>query len=458
MQSLISGEDRKKKVYIENLGCAKNQVDAETMLGYLESDGWSRVDDAANAELVVVNTCSFIEAARKESIDAFFSLKARCPDAKVVMTGCLAQRYADSLAADLPEADGIFGNRDLTQVLPFVRSVLDGARPVRIPDHASQGHEFVERMDRLGYPGSSYVKISEGCNHTCAFCAIPGIRGPLVSRSMEDVLAETRSLISDGVREINLIAQDLASFGVDNGGKSRFCDLVESIAAVPGNFFVRLLYIYPDAYPRRLTDIIAASEGKILPYFDLPFQHAAVPVLRAMGRAGTPESYLALIDSIRSRIPQAVFRSTFMLGFPGENRAEFDVLLDFLKDARLDWVGSFIYSREEGTSAWDMRGETAHRKAVKQAALWQQELIALQEEITFTRLERFVGTVHDVLLEEKVEGEDLYIGRMYAQAPDVDGLTVVMGRDMVPGTMVKCGITRRNGLDLEAVPVSGRAQ
>lgn len=456
MQSHVSGETRKKKVYIENLGCAKNQVDAETMLGYLEGDGWVRVEEAGNAELVVVNTCSFIESARKESLDAFFSLKTSCPDAKVVMTGCLAQRYADALASDLPEADGIFGNRDLSQVLPFVQSVLDGARPVRVPDHAPQGHEFVERTDRLGYPGSSYLKISEGCNHRCSFCAIPNIRGRLVSRTRKDVLAEAGSLIANGVKEINLIAQDLASFGMDRVGKPEFCGLVEDLSALPGHFSVRLLYIYPDSYPESLTDIIAESEGKILPYFDLPLQHAAVPVLRGMGRVGTPASYLRLIDSIRNRIPQAVFRSTFMLGFPGEGRAEFETLLGFLKDARLDWAGSFVYSREEGTSAWNMRDESAHRKVIRQAQKWQQELSALQEEITTKRLERFVGTVHDVLIEEKVKGEDLYFGRMYAQAPDVDGLTVVMARDLVPGTVVKCGITRSNGLDLEAVPVSGR--
>lgn len=457
MLPVDSGMDRKKKVYIENLGCSKNQVDAETMLGYLEGDGWDRVEDATQADLVVVNTCSFIESARQESIDAFFNLRTRCPQAKVVVTGCLAQRYADSLAADLPEADGIFGNRDLTQVLPFVRSVLDGLRPIRVPDHAPQGHEFVERMDRLGFPGSSYLKISEGCSHTCAFCAIPSIRGKLVSRSFADVMAEARALIADNVREINLIAQDLASFGSDRG-KREFCDLVEALGALEGNFVVRLLYIYPDSYPERLTDIIAAAQGKIVPYFDLPFQHAAVPVLRGMGRVGNPETYLALIDSIRAKLPQAVFRSTFMLGFPGEGRKEFDTLLDFVRKARIDWVGSFIYSREEGTRAWDMRGESGHRAAARKAAAWQAELAAVQDEITFQRLDGFVGTVHDVLIEEKVEGEDLYIGRIYAQAPEVDGLTVVMARNLTPGEWVRCGITRRNGLDLEAVPVSGSSK
>lgn len=444
-----------KKLYMENLGCSKNQVDAEAMIKLLEDDQFIATDDVTQADLIVVNTCGFIESARQQSIESFFALHDANPEAKIILSGCMAQRYAEELETELQEASAIFGNRDLSKINEVVRTVFEGERVVAVPSYPTTGNEVYERNELLSFPGSAYLKISEGCNHRCSYCAIPLIRGSLRSRSEEAILSEAKQLIERGIKEINLIAQDLAAFGTDvSGGSSRFMELLEALANLDGDFSIRLLYIHPDAFPEQLPSFIA-SHPKVLPYFDIPFQHADTQVLRSMGRTGTKESYLALIDKIRSIVPEAVFRSTILLGYPGEDDQAFEQVLDFLAKARLDWVGSFLYSREEGTKAYSLRSERDHRKALKTAREYQKRLEELQSVITSENLGKFVGRQFDVLLEERVEGEELAIGRIYAQAPEVDGLTVVMGRDLQPGTMIRCGIRAVKGLDLEAVALEG---
>ena len=439
-----------KRVYVENLGCAKNQVDAEVMMHALAQAGCVVSLTADDADVVLVNTCGFIEPARKESVDTFFTLRAQYPEAKVVMTGCLSQRYGKELDGNLPEANGIFGNRDLRRIVPFVKRLLQGERPVELPPYPSVSEEDDTRGQLFSYPGSAYLKISEGCNHRCRYCAIPLIRGSLRSRSKEAVLTEARRLIDSGIKELNLIAQDLGAYGTDwEGGGSRFTELLAALAALDGDFRIRMLYIHPDAFPPDLPGLVATSP-KIIPYFDIPFQHASASVLRPMGRFGDKESYLSLIASIRKELPEATFRSTLLLGFTGENASTIEELKDFLTEARLDWVGSFIYSREEGTPAFKDRSARDCKRTANMAVSWRKEIEELQEPITQKRLLRFVGTELDVLIEEPVEGEDLAIGRTIHQAPEVDGLTVVMGRNLVPGRVIRCGITRVNGIDLEA--------
>lgn len=446
-----------KKLYMENLGCSKNQVDAETLIKLLEDDQFVRTEDAADADLIMVNTCGFIESAREESINTFFSLREANPTAKIVLSGCMAQRYAEDLRSELPEADAIFGNHDLSKIGEVVRKIFAGDRVVLVPSYPAPQQEVYERNELLSFPGSAYLKISEGCNHRCAYCAIPLIRGGLRSKERPIILEEARSLIASGIREINLIAQDLAAYGTDRNDKeSQFLSLLEDLVSLEGDFFIRLLYIHPDAFPPQLPAFIA-SHPKVLPYFDIPFQHADTAVLRSMGRTGTKESYLALIREIRETVPTAVLRSTILLGYPGEDEKAFAQVLDFLSQAKLDWVGSFLYSREEGTKAYGLRNEREHKKAITQATAFQKQLQALQAPITEANLARFVGTQHDVLIEELVEGEDLAIGRMYAQAPEVDGLTVVMGRNLKAGQVVRCGIRAVKGLDFEALPLQGGA-
>ncbi len=433
-----------KRIYIESLGCAKNQVDSELLLTYAMENGYERTEDVTEADVIVVNTCGFIESAKKESVDTFFSLHDANPDARIILAGCLAQRYGHDM--DLEEADAIFGNRDLS----LFPDVLEGREKLLIPEYPDPERERDDRKVLLNYPGSAYLKISEGCNHRCSYCAIPVIRGSLRSRPMDRIIAEAKRLIASGIYEINIVAQDLGAYGTDDGEPSRFVELMDKLSSLEGDFVLRMLYIHPDTFPSGLIEL-CQERKKILPYFDIPFQHADPVVLKAMKRTGNPEIYLGLINRIRTALPEAVIRTTLMLGFPGEDRKAFDTLLDFAENASFDWMGSFLYSREEDTPAYDMRGEEEHEKAHDRASRWQKELEKLQERITAERLERFVGKEYTALIEEKIEGEDLAIGRIYAEAPDVDGLTVIMGRGMEPGDRVRVGITRTRGVDLEGV-------
>lgn len=438
-----------KKIYIESLGCAKNQVDSEVLLTIAKEKGYVRVTEAKDADLIFVNTCGFIESAKEESINTFFALKGAYPDAKIVLGGCLAQRYAEEL--ELEEADAIFGNRDLAAFSDVLDSLDKGDDQIVLkPEYPDPDREKDEREEYLSMPRSCYLKISEGCDHRCSYCAIPIIRGGLRSRSEDRIIDEAKELIRKGFFEINLIAQDLGAYGTDFDGKSHFCDLLTKLASLEGDFRLRLLYIHPDTFPEELISIVKNSE-KIIPYFDIPFQHSSERVLRKMRRFGNTEKYLALIKRIRSEIPEAVIRTTLMLGFPGEEREDFDELLSFVRQARFDWMGSFLYSREEDTPAFDMRDEKAHEKAVKRAARWKNELEELQSAITEERLQGFVGKKYTALVEENIQGEDLSIARIYSQAPEVDGLTVIMGEGIAPGDVVEVGIRAVRGVDLEAV-------
>jgi ribosomal protein S12 methylthiotransferase len=441
------------RFWIDRHGCAKNDVDGEEIIARLEAAGHLFSSGAADADLVIVNSCGFIEDAKKESIGAVVAIKAAYPGKRVLLAGCLAQRYATQLAADLPEADGIVGNADLEAVLAAAEATVAGERPVVVPE-AAPSIGKVRRVRRFDFPGTAHVKATEGCSNFCSFCAIPLIRGALKSRPLDEVEAECRDLISQGVYELVLIGQDLGSYGRDLAGASLLPELLERLTRLEGRFAVRTLYIHPDNFPDRILPVMA-SDPRLVPYLDLPFQHGSAPILNAMNRNGSSEKYLELIERIRTALPDAAIRSTFLIGFPGETEADFAVLRDFQERARLDWLGSFAYSREEGTAAYDMRKRppkktvAARRKAIEEA----------QERITRAALERFVGRELDVLVEEKVshtaEGdgeEDLALGRAWNQAPDVDGLTVLRG-DAEPGSIVRARILAVNGVDFDAVPV-----
>jgi len=439
-----------KKFYMESLGCSKNQVDAEVIINLLKEKGYELSLDPNNSDLIFINTCGFIQSAKEEAIDNLFELREKAPNAKIIFGGCLAQRYSDIL--ELPEADGIFGNRDLKQISEFVDKLeTEDEQIILSPEYPNNPEDdYYSRSTILNYPGSAYLKLSEGCNHRCAFCAIPVIRGPLRSRSKIQILKEANDLVNEGIKEINIIAQDLAAFGTDTTGESQLLPLLEEICNIEGDFRIRLLYIHPDAFPLELIDFVKTHK-KVLPYFDIPFQHASIPILRNMGRIGTSDSYYNLIKLIRESLPDAVIRTTLMLGFPGETEDDVKQLFEFTKKCKFDWMGSFIYSREEDTRAFDMISEEDHEKVIKRAKKDQKKLERIQENITSNNLQKFVNNVYDALIEERIEGEDLAIGRIYSQAPEVDGATVIMGRNLKPGTVVKVGIRKVNGVDLDAV-------
>ncbi len=436
---------------VVSLGCAKNQVDAEELIARLEYAGYSYRSEPADADLLIVNTCGFIRDAKEESIRETVELRGRFPEKPIIIAGCLSQRYGASLLDKLPEIQAVFGNHDLSAIIPLVASLSGDRRGVSLPDFPSYPQEPVTRKRLLGFARSAYVKIAEGCRNRCSYCAIPLIRGDLRSREIAGLRREVEDLLVKGVFEIVLIAQDLASFGLDRGSPGELIPLLEELSAVPGDFWLRLLYIHPDNFPFELLDL-CGKDRRILPYFDLPFQHASARILGRMNRRGDSETYLSLIDTIRSELPNSAIRSTFLLGFPGEAEGDFRELADFIEEAELDWAGFFTYSREEGTAAFRYRGPLGDLLSRRAASRRLGALQGIQEEITKKRMDRFIGHTMDILIEEEIREEGVSIGRGYIHAPDVDGAVVVKGA-FPPGTVVPCRIDARNGIDLEASPL-----
>jgi ribosomal protein S12 methylthiotransferase len=437
-------EKVEKTFYIESLGCAKNQVDSEMMIAFLVGKGWRYVRKPDEAEVIIVNTCAFIKEAKEESIETTISLRSNYPEKKIIMAGCLTQRYGKILEKEFADMDGFIGNRNPELVAEKINAFKTiGINLKNRSRHISSQYRNIF----LSYPGSVYVKISDGCDNRCSYCSIPLIRGNLRSRRVKDIMDEVSYLLRLGIIELNIVAQDLGSFGIDRG-KQELPSLFQHLASLPQHFWLRPLYIHPDRFPHEILDIMKA-DSRFLPYFDIPFQHASERVLGWMGRKGTSLSYLRLIEEIRKKIPGAVIRSTFLVGFPGESDKDFSSLLDFQKRAAINWLGCFAYSREEGTPAFGLPGRVKRSVAL----LRKRECELHQIPVTERWLDTAIGVSIDVLIEETVEGEDLFIGRSYMQAPDVDGLVVVHGKHLKPGTIEKVKIIRRNGIDLEGVRV-----
>jgi ribosomal protein S12 methylthiotransferase len=427
------------RYFFDPFGCAKNQVDAELMMASLNGAGWTSLDSPGEADLIIVNSCGFIETAKQESINAVLAWRKQYPEKKILLAGCLAQRYGKELAQSLSEADGFFGNNNVGD-LPRTADALMNS-DARETNAALGVAALYGDRPLLGFPGSAYVKISEGCNNRCSFCAIPLIRGALRCRTIEDITAECKTLLNRGIRELCLIGQDLASY--EGGLKG----LMAGLAALPGDFWVRLLYLHPDHFPLDILDVIQADK-RFLPYFDIPFQHASPSLLKAMNRRGSGESYLCLLDSIRERLPDAVIRSTFLTGFPGETEDDFAEILDFQERARFDWLGVFTYSREEGTPAYSLKNRPSKKTAAERKALIEERQIPITEEL----INRFVGRTMDVLVEEELS-ESIWLGRLFCQAPEVDGAAVIrtaaVDTRLVPGTVVPGAVLARAGFDLE---------
>ncbi|MFN2505149.1 MAG: 30S ribosomal protein S12 methylthiotransferase RimO [Acidimicrobiales bacterium] len=403
--------------WVETLGCPKNQVDSDKLVGTLTADGMVAAEAPDDADLVLVNTCAFIEAARQESVDTILSLaETRRPGSRLVVTGCLAERYGEELAEALPQVD---------QVAGFGVPVTLGRR------------RDAPSMDLLNLPRPpaaspwAYVKIAEGCDRNCGFCAIPSFRGRQRSRSLDEILAEVDAL---GAVEIVLVAQDLASYGRDLGHKGAIVPLVEAVSERVAR--TRLLYLYPSELHDRLVDTICATG---LPYFDLSLQHVSKPLLRRMRRWGDGDRFLGRIRSIREREPEAAFRSSFIVGYPGETEADHDQLLAFVEEAQLDWAGFFAFSPEEGTYAVDL-DRSVDSRLVEERLL---ELGELQDRITADRRAALVGRSVEVLVDEPGTG------RTHREAPEIDGV-VNLPQDLAVGTFATVAVTASAGPDLDA--------
>jgi ribosomal protein S12 methylthiotransferase len=431
------------RYYLDPFGCVKNQVDAETMMAHLENAGWRSSDTPDDADCILINSCGFIESAKQESINAVLNYRKQFPTKKIVLAGCLAQRYAAELTASLPEADLLFGNADLSALAAAVQNLST----IQADNPPSAAPIAAGKRPLLSLPGSAYVKISEGCNNRCSFCAIPLIRGPLHSRPLEDITDECQTLLERGIRELCIIGQDLGSYGVD-WGEPALPQLLASLSKLDGDFWIRLLYLHPDHIPLSILDTLHA-DSRFLPYFDIPFQHGSDTILRAMNRQGTASSYLALLDRIRAVLPDAVIRSTFLTGFPGETEEDFKLLLRFQEQALLDWAGSFTYSREEGTAAYSLKPQVSKRIAASRQARIEERQCPITERL----MERFVGRTMKVLVEEAVDREEgLYLGRLFCQAPEVDGAAVVSStKELKLGSFVQGMVRSRAAFDLEVL-------
>jgi ribosomal protein S12 methylthiotransferase len=423
-----------RSFWIETLGCPKNQVDSDKLTGTMLADGLVAAGAPEDADLVVVNTCAFIEDARQESVDVILALADRkAGHAELVVTGCLAERYGDDLAEALPEADAVAG---------FGVPVTLG--PTRGPGPASRGAAPVPSLDLLNLPRPAaaapwaYVKVAEGCDRACGFCAIPSFRGRQRSRDLAAVVDEADVLAASGVREVVLVAQDLAAYGRDQGrGERRIVPLVEALAARVDR--VRLLYLYPSDLTDRLVDAILATG---VPYFDLSLQHSSGPLLRRMRRWGDGDRFLRRIEAIRARRPDAAFRSSFIVGYPGETEDDHDDLLRFVAAADLDWVGFFAYSAEDGTYAAGLDGDVAPDLVAERLA----ELRDLQDGITARHRDALIGSVVEVLVDAPG------VARSHREAPEIDGIVAVPA-GLPVGALVKVHVDGAAGPDLEASPI-----
>ncbi|MGW2824686.1 30S ribosomal protein S12 methylthiotransferase RimO [Streptomyces sp. NPDC001443] len=478
----------RRTVALVTLGCARNEVDSEELAGRLEADGWDLVEDAANADVAVVNTCGFVEAAKKDSVDALLEandLKGRGRTQAVVAVGCMAERYGKELAEALPEADGVLGFDDYTDISDRLQTILSGGihaahtprdrrkllpispaerqdagAEVALPGHGAptdlpegvapvSGPRAPLRRRLDGSPVAS-VKLASGCDRRCSFCAIPSFRGSFISRRPSDVLNETRWLAEQGVKEIMLVSENNTSYGKDLGDIRLLESLLPDLAEVDGIERVRVSYLQPAEMRPGLIDVLT-STPKVVPYFDLSFQHSAPAVLRSMRRFGDTDRFLELLDTIRGKAPEAGVRSNFIVGFPGESESDLAELERFLNGARLDAIGVFGYSDEEGTEAATYDNKLDEDVVAERLA----RISRLAEELVSQRAEERLGETVRVLV-ESVDSEDGAYGRGAHQAPETDGqVLLTSGAGLSVGRIVEAKVVGTEGVDLVAEPLVG---
>ena len=442
-----------QRIYFVSLGCPKNQVDTELMLGQVEAAGHELVQAPDDADVIVVNTCAFIDAAKEESVDTILEMAQykKRSKRKLVVTGCLAQRYSDDLTKDIPEIDHILGSADF-QSIAKVLAPAKGRKKLPVVQ-VSETPEYIYDHDaprvRIGANHTAYVKVAEGCDRPCSFCIIPKLRGPQRSRTVADIVAEVQQLAKEGVREVNLIAQDLTRYGWDTGSdpasRASLAQLLRALGKTDVDW-VRLHYTFPSAFDDELIDVIA-SEPKVLKYIDVPLQHISDPMLKRMRRGHSSRVTRELVKNLRERIDNVVLRTTFIVGHPGETDAEFDELCEFVAESNFDRAGAFTYSIEPGT----VSAMLPNRVDPAVAAERQQRLMEIQRQISRARHEAMVGKTIDVLVEGvSSESEYLLEGRWYGQAPGIDGVTYLADGEAAPGTIVKARVTQAADYDLAA--------
>ncbi len=445
-EPIICRQRANMKILFISLGCDKNLVDTEEMLGLLQQRGYTFTDDENDCDIVVVNTCCFIGDAKEESINALLEaaeLKKSGRVKALVAAGCLAQRYHREIRLEIPEVDAIVGTTCIGQIVDAVEQVLEGKSPILVQDPDALT-DF--RVDRVLTTGGhyAYLKIAEGCNKRCSYCIIPQIRGSYRSVPMEILLEQANVLAERGVRELILVAQETTLYGLDRYGEKSLPLLLHELAQIPGISWIRILYCYPEEINDELIQTIK-KEPKVCHYLDIPIQHASDRILRRMGRRTTQGQLREMIGRLREEIPDICLRTTLIAGFPGETQEDHEKLVDFVNEMEFDRLGVFPYSQEEGPAAAEMPDQVSE----EQKEAWRQEIMELQQEIAFARAEDMVGSVLTVMIEGKVADEDVYVARTYRDAPGVDGyLFVHTSAVLMTGDLVQARVTGCNEYDL----------
>jgi len=434
------------KCALVSLGCPKNQVDAEVMLGLLKEAGYFLTEQEEEADILIVNTCGFIGPAKEESIDTILSLaqykkEGNCKG--LIVTGCLTQRYSAELVEELPEVDAFLGTGDFPQITEVVEEILAGKKTVLVTPDPQFIYDYSFPRVQSGEI-SAYVKIAEGCDNCCTYCVIPQLRGRFRSRPMESIKKEVELLLEQGFKEIILIAQDTTRYGEDLYGKLMLPELLRGLASLPGQYWLRTLYGYPTRFTDELMEVIAQEE-KICNYVELPLQHVHDQIIQKMHRQGTRQELTRLLAKIREKIAGVALRTSFIVGFPGETEEHFQVLLEFLQEIRFDRVGIFTYSQEEGTPAAQMAEQVPEE--IKEARY--HRVMQLQQQISLEKNQELVGKTMEVLVEgPSQDSSELWVGRSYRDAPEIDGLVFLAGGQLLRGEIVKAKITRALEYDL----------
>ena len=433
-----------KKIGMISLGCPKNQVDAEIMLSKLQTGGFEIVNDPMEADIVIVNTCGFIEDAKKESIENILdmiSFKEDCENLKVLVTGCLAERYQSEIFKEIPETDAVIGIGANEDICEICNRIIDGEKVGLFPpktDLKIDGDRILTTP-----PYSAYLKIAEGCSNHCTYCAIPSIRGEFRSRPSESILAEAQKLANDGVKEIIVVAQDTTRYGEDLYGKNALVPLLKALSKVDGIEWIRLLYLYPERIDDALIDEIANNE-KIVKYMDIPLQHCSKNVLKRMNRHGDRESLTALLNKIREKIDGITIRTTFIAGFPGETEEEFNELCEFVEEMRFERMGCFAYSEEEGTPAAKLDGMLDYDICAERANIINERQNVILDEIN----DELIGKTLTTIVEGYDSYSDSYFGRTYMDAPEIDTqISFTCGFELFDGDIVDVEII--NAIDGE---------
>mgnify|MGYP001243162183 CR=1 FL=1 len=409
-----------KNIAIVTLGCAKNEIDSELMMGILKANNFRITNSLYEADIIIVNTCGFIDAAKEESIETIWEMTRYKEEGKckyIILAGCLAERYYKELLEEIDEVDGIIGTGNIKDIANLINKLEDGESDIVYTKNINEA--YLEDVQRQNFRKTEYVKISEGCNNFCTYCIIPKLRGKYRSRKIEDIVKEVEYLVSNGVREVILIGQNTADYGIDIYGKYKLSTLLDRLNKIEQLKWIRILYLYPDHLDEKLIESIKNND-KVLKYLDIPLQHVNNDILRRMNRKTTKEKITKLINTLRKEIPDIIIRTTFIVGFPGEDEEKFNELYEFIKEVKLDRVGVFTYSREEGTPAYNFEKQVSEE--VKNYR--RDKIMQLQSHISYELNKEKIGKIYEVLIED-IENEGLYVGRTYMDSPDIDGVFYV---------------------------------